>query len=259
MSGPEPLAPFDAEIDGATVRPSPNFGERRTDDAPHLIVLHYTGMATGPAAEDWLCAPESEVSSHYLVHEDGGIVQMVPEEKRAWHAGRSFWRGIADVNSASVGIEIANGGHAFGLPDYPEPQIAAVVTLVAAIMARHGIGAHDVIAHSDVAPGRKQDPGERFPWGRLAEAGAAIHAAPVPVGGGRFFAPGDVGEPVAALQSMLGLYGFDTDPDGVFGEKTRIQIEAFQRRHRPARVDGIADMSTIETLNRVLRLYPSLG
>jgi N-acetylmuramoyl-L-alanine amidase len=257
MSDGAPPADFAPDHDGAVMRPSPNFGERRDDAEPSLIVLHYTGMATGEAAEDWLCAPESEVSSHYLVHEDGRIVQMVREQDRAWHAGRSFWRGVTDVNSASVGIEIVNGGHDFGLPDFPDVQIDAVIALTKGIMARHAIGHHDVIAHSDVAPGRKRDPGERFPWPMLADRGVALHAEPVPVGGGRFLAPGDTGEPVAALQSMLALYGFDASVDGVFGEATRIQVEAFQRRHRPARIDGIADMSTIETLNRVLRLYPS--
>lgn len=254
-----PLAAFQADHDTAIVRPSPNFGARRIGGAPHLIVLHYTGMATGEAAEDWLCAPESAVSSHYIVHEDGRIVQMVPEAARAWHAGRSFWHGVTDVNSASVGIEIANGGHAFGLPDYPDAQTAALIALTRAVMVRHGIAPHGVIAHSDVAPGRKLDPGERFPWSRLADAGAAVHVAPAPVGGGRFFAPGDVGRPVSALQAMLGLYGFDARADGVYGDRTRIQVEAFQRRHRPERVDGVADISTIETLNRVLRLHPSLG
>lgn len=259
MSDKAPPAMFSPDHDGATVRPSPNFGERRDGARPALIVLHYTGMATGEAAEDWLCAPESEVSSHYIVHEDGRIVQMVREENRAWHAGRSFWKGITDVNSASVGIEIVNGGHDFGLPDFPPVQIEAVIVLAEGIMARQAIGSHEVIAHSDVAPGRKRDPGERFPWKALAGYGVALHVEPVPVGGGRFLAPGDTGEPVAALQSMLALYGFDAKSDGVFGELTRIQVEAFQRRHRPAQVDGIADMSTIEMLNRLLRLYPSFA
>jgi N-acetylmuramoyl-L-alanine amidase len=259
MSDALPPAMFAPDHVGAIVRPSPNFGERRDDARPSLIVLHYTGMATGEAAEDWLCIAQSEVSSHYLVHEDGRVVQMVAEENRAWHAGRSFWKGINDVNSASVGIEIVNGGHDFGLPDFPAAQIDAVIALTAGIMGRHGVGVHDVIAHSDVAPGRKRDPGERFPWNGLAERGVALRVEPVPVGGGRFLAPGDTGEPVAALQSMLALYGFDANADGVFGELTRIQIEAFQRRHRPAQVDGIADMSTIETLNRLLRLYPSFA
>ena len=258
MSGETGTPIFVPDHQGATVRASPNFGDRRDDAEPSLIVLHYTGMATGQAAEDWLCAAQSEVSSHYLVHEDGAIVQMVPETKRAWHAGASFWRGVTDINSASIGIEIVNGGHAFDLPDFPQAQMAAVIALTKAIMERWDIGAESVVGHSDIAPGRKADPGERFDWQALAEAGAGIWTEPVPISGGRFFAPGDAGEPIAALQSMLGLYGFDAHVDGVFGEVTRIQIEAFQRRHRPGRIDGIADMSTIETLNRVLRLYAKL-
>lgn len=259
MSGQAGTPIFVPDHAAAIVRASPNFGDRRDGAQPGLIVLHYTGMAAGQAAEDWLCVPESQVSSHYLVHEDGTIVQMVQETKRAWHAGASFWRGATDINSASIGIEIVNGGHAFGLPDFPQAQMTAIIALTTDIMDRWNIGAEGVVAHSDIAPGRKQDPGERFDWRALADAGAALWTEPVPVGGGRFFAPGDVGEPIAALQAMLGLYGFDANADGVFGEATRVQIEAFQRRHRPARIDGIADLSTIETLNRVLRLYAKLG
>lgn len=236
---------------------SPNFNERRLPLS--MLVLHYTGMETGEAAIERLADSDAGVSAHYVVEETGRIIQMVAEDKRAWHAGKGVWRGCEDVNSASIGIEIVNGGHDFGLPDFPGVQIAAVIALTQDIMARHGMGRDVVVAHSDVAPGRKRDPGERFPWNGLAERGVALHVEPVPVGGGRFLAPGDTGEPVAALQSMLALYGFDANADGVFGEATRIQVEAFQRRHRPAQVDGIADMSTIETLNRLLRLYPSFS
>lgn len=259
MTEAMPAAAFAADHTGAHVRPSPNFGDRRDVDQPSLIVLHYTGMESGQAAEDWLCTTRSEVSSHYIVHEDGRIVQMVPEAKRAWHAGASFWNGITDVNSASIGIEIVNGGHAFGSPPFAPSQIAAVRALCRSIMARHPITPANVVGHSDVAPGRKCDPGEHFPWSTLAEDEIALWVEPVPISGGRFFSLGDRGEPVAALQAMLALYGFDNAAQGSFDEQTRAQVEAFQRRHRPARVDGVADQSTIQTLHHFLRSVPIRG
>ena len=249
---------FIADQPGVTVRPSPNFGQRRDAAKPSLILLHYTGMESGQAAEDWLCAAESQVSSHYIVHEDARIVQMVPEDARAWHAGASFWRGMTDINSTSIGIEIVNGGHAFGSPPFADVQIQAVIALCESIMERHRIVPAAVVAHSDVAPGRKSDPGEQFPWADLAQGGVALWTEPSPIRGGRFFAQGDQGEPVAALQAMLALYGFDNPADGAFDARTKDQIAAFQSRHRPSQVDGIADQSTIETLHRFLQLLPGL-
>ena len=166
------MSGFPPDCAGAEVRVSPNFGPRAGVSRPDMIVLHYTGMTTGAAAEAWLCTPESQVSSHYLVHEDGRVVQMVRESDRAWHAGKSFWRGVIDVNSHSVGIEIVNPGHEFGYRGFPGRQIAAVIELCKGIVVRHGVLPQCVLAHSDVAPGRKVDPGERFPWRKLAEAGA---------------------------------------------------------------------------------------
>ncbi|WP_339741735.1 N-acetylmuramoyl-L-alanine amidase [uncultured Maricaulis sp.] len=151
--------------------PSPNFNDRKLPVS--LIVLHYTGMENGAVALERMCDPAAEVSAHYMVEEDGRVFQLVDEDKRAWHAGVSAWRGETDINSASIGIEIVNGGHDYGLPDFPAIQIEAVIHLVADIMARHGIGPEGVVGHSDIAPGRKQDPGEKFPWHRLAAAGCA--------------------------------------------------------------------------------------
>ncbi|MCC2112049.1 MAG: N-acetylmuramoyl-L-alanine amidase, partial [Hyphomicrobiales bacterium] len=152
-------------------RPSPNFGPRRGGRAPDMILLHYTGMDDDDEALDWLCDPRSEVSAHYFVGADGTIVQLVDEAQRAWHAGEGSWGGEDDINSLSIGIEIANAGHEFGLPGFPAPQIAAVIALCGAITARHGIRPERVLGHSDVAPGRKADPGEKFPWKDLAAAG----------------------------------------------------------------------------------------
>src|SRR5690242_5008569 len=165
------MSGFSPDHSGAEVRVSPNFGQRIGVARPDMIILHYTGMKTGEGAEAWLCTPESQVSSHYLVHEDGRIVQMVRESDRAWHAGKSFWGGVTDINSHSIGIEIVNPGHEFGYRSFPPGQIAAVIGLCQGIVARHPIPPQRVLAHSDVATGRKVDPGERFPWRQLAEAG----------------------------------------------------------------------------------------
>lgn len=248
---------FEPDFAGADVSPSPNFGERRDSRSPDMIILHYTGMPTAEGAFDWLQRPESEVSSHYFVFEDGRVAQLVAEASRAWHAGKSCWRGEADINSASIGIEIANPGHPGGLPDFPQPQIDAVVRLCRDIIDRNSIAAERVLAHSDVAPVRKIDPGERFPWATLAAAGIGHWVDPSPIGGGRFLHQGDRGPPVEALQAMLALYGYDVPVSSDYCARTRGVVEAFQRHFRPARVDGIADASTIETLHRLLKGLPS--
>ena len=248
---------FPADHPGAELRVSPNFGPRREGAAPDCIILHYTGMETGAAAETWLCNPASEVSSHYLVHEDGRVVQMVRESDRAWHAGKGSWRGVSDVNSCSIGVEIVNPGPLAGFPPFPDVQIEAVAALCRGITARHGVPAERVLAHSDIAPGRKIDPGERFPWALLAQLGVGHFIEPAPVRGGRFLAMGDAGEPVEALQSMLMLYGYGLEISGFYDDGTRLTVEAFQRHFRPARVDGVADQSTIETLHKLLTALPA--
>ena len=253
------MSGFSPDYPGAEVRVSPNFGARRDGMRPDCLILHYTGMETAAAAENWLCAPESEVSAHYLVHEDGRVVQMVRESDRAWHAGRASWKGLSDVNSFSIGVEIVNPGPLAGFPAFPDRQIEAVAALCRDICARHAIAPERVLAHSDVAPGRKIDPGERFPWARLSELGVGHYMAPAPVQGGRFLALGDRGEPVEAFQSMLSLYGYGLEINGLFDEETRAAVEAFQRHFRPACVDGVADRSTIETLHKLLRALPSIA
>lgn len=253
------MSAFTCDYAGATAAPSPNFGERAGGRTPDIILLHYTGMETADGALKWLCAPESQVSCHYFVHEDGCVEQLVHEADRAWHAGKSFWKGEADINSASIGIEIANAGHPGGLPDFPEKQIAAVIELCRDCGERWQIAPERVLAHSDVAPVRKVDPGEKFPWGRLHAAGIGHWVAPSPIAGGRFFQQGDTGQPVEALQTMLSLYGYDAEIDGVFTGKTEGAVAAFQRHFRPERVDGIADFSTIDTLHRLLSALPRLA
>lgn len=244
---------------GAKVRPTPNFGERVDGKRPSIIILHYTGMEDGRAAEDWLANIVSEVSAHYLVYEDGRIVQMVPEAARAWHAGKSVWKGETDINSMSIGIEIVNAGPLADFPDYPDAQIDAVIELCTGISERHPIRPENVLAHSDVAPARKIDPGEKFPWQKLHQAGIGHWVEPAPVRGGRFISLGEQGQPVEALQSMLALYGYGVPIDGRFGPETELAIAAFQRHFRPQKVDGVADMSTIETLHRLLSSLPALS
>lgn len=251
------MSGFTADHVGAEVRVSPNFGQRRDGLRPDIILLHYTGMETGISAEAWLCDPVSEVSCHYLVHEDGAIVQLVRESDRAWHAGRGSWRGRADINSCSIGIEIANGGQAYGSPDFPERQIEAVIALCGDVAGRHSVRPERVLAHSDTAPGRKVDPGERFPWAVLHAAGIGHYVEPVPIRGGRFLSRGEQGEAIEALQSMLALYGYGVDITGLYDETTETVLAAFQRHFRPERVDGIADLSTIETLHRLLAALPT--
>ncbi len=158
--------------------PSPNFDARTK--LPDMLVLHYTGMQTGEAALARLCDPEAGVSSHYLVEEDGRIFRLVAEERRAWHAGRSFWKGEEGVNHASIGIEIVNPGHEFGYRPFPQAQIDAVIALVADIRSRWQIDDNRILGHSDVAPARKIDPGELFPWKRLAEAGHGVRPSATP-------------------------------------------------------------------------------
>jgi N-acetylmuramoyl-L-alanine amidase len=246
---------------GAKVRPSPNFGPRNHGIRPDAIVLHYTGMASGALAEDRLCNAQAEVSAHYLVHEDGRIVQMVPEAARAWHAGASFWAGATDINSHSIGIEIANAGHPDAdplkaAPPFEAVQIAAVIALCQGIVQRWNIKAERVLAHSDVSIGRKIDPGEMFPWQELHAAGVGHFVVPAPLSGGRFFVRGDTGMPVEALQSMLAVYGYKIAITGEFDQDTEKAVNAFQRHFRPQRIDGVADVSTIETLHRLLKSIP---
>jgi N-acetylmuramoyl-L-alanine amidase len=240
------------------VTPSPNFDDRKNNQNPDLLLLHYTGMETGKAALERLCASESKVSAHYLVFEDGRIVQCVAEHLRAWHAGVSFWAGENDINSRSIGIEIVNPGHEFGYRDFPIRQIAALVVLCKSILKRHaGISAVRVLGHSDVAPARKQDPGEKFPWHLLHESGIGhwVREAPLNVDGPMLMM-GDRGESVSRLQRVFAGYGYGIAETGHYDETTRDVVTAFQRHFRQARVDGIVDASTLLTLRALIETRP---
>ena len=204
--------------------PSPNFNERKLPVS--MIVLHYTGMVDAAAALARLCDPVAEVSAHYLVDEDGTVHRLVAEDKRAWHAGKSRWRGIEDVNSASIGIEIVNPGHELGYRPFTEEQIDALVPLIARIKESHGITRGNVVGHSDIAPMRKQDPGELFPWSRLARLRLAL---PRPTRNLM-----DPGWTDAGFLIALERFGYDvTDKLAA--------VVAFQRRYRPELIDGTID------------------
>ena len=239
--------PLPVDIDA----PSPNFDARTAP--PHILVLHYTGMKTGPEALERLRdANPPRVSSHYMVEEDGTVYRLVPEERRAWHAGISFWRGEENLNSVSIGIEIVNPGHEFGYRPFPDRQIEKVIALIDDIRVRWIITDQNIVGHSDVAPGRKDDPGELFPWQRLHEAGHGVWVPPQAAPGDPL-KEGDEGVGVFALQAGLTRLGYDNAPSGVFDARTKDIVVAFQRHWRQSRCDGVADGETRATLMAVLR------
>ncbi len=215
-------------------------------------MIHYTGMQSGAAALDRLRDPKAKVSAHYLVEEDGRVFRLVEEARRAWHAGVAFWRGERDVNARSIGVELVNPGHEHGYRLFPEAQIAALLALVDGVRSRWSIPDRNIVAHSDVAPARKVDPGELFPWERLAQAGHGLWVEPPPAPGPPVTL-GEAGAAVFALQAGLARLGYDSAPSGVYDEPTRIAVEAFQRHWRPSQVDGAADGETRARLIALLR------
>ena len=231
--------------------PSPNFDARRAP--PDMIVLHYTGMQTGEAAIARLRDPDAKVSDHYVVEEDGRVFRLVPEERRAWHAGRSFWKGERDCNAVSIGVEIVNPGHEFGYRPFPDVQVEVVIALLGDIRTRWEVPDARIIGHSDIAPDRKEDPGELFPWKRLAEAGHGLWAEPAPAPGAPL-GVGDEGPGVFTLQAGLTRLGYDSAPSGQYEARTANIVTAFQRHWRPERFDGIADGETRARLMALLRL-----
>ncbi|ABI78382.1 N-acetylmuramoyl-L-alanine amidase [Hyphomonas neptunium ATCC 15444] len=226
--------------------PSPNFDDRKHPVT--LLVLHYTGMESGEAALTRMRDPEAKVSAHYMVWEDGRIARLVAENDRAWHAGVSTWQSLEDLNSRSVGIEIVNGGHDYpapggALPPYPDAQITAVIALAREIMAHHDIPATGLVAHSDIAPARKIDPGEHFPWQRLAEAGLGLWP-PVETGSACVWSGGDA----SRLNAHLAQIGYDTSD-------IPAALRAFQRRWMPTAITGLADADTLRRLAQIAEAY----
>jgi N-acetylmuramoyl-L-alanine amidase len=219
-------------------RPSPNHDARKSEgggDAPiDMLVLHYTGMPTAAAALERLCDPEAKVSAHYTVDEDGTVYVHVPEARRAWHAGVSHWAGAADINARSIGIELVNPGHAFGYRDFPEAQIGALTALCHSILMRHPIPSWRVLGHSDVAPARKEDPGELFPWARLAKAGIGLWPER---------------KPSALGPESLARFGYDPD-----APQDKV-ITAFQRHFRPSLLNGQWDEECAGLLHGLLEKF----
>lgn len=235
--------------------PSPNFNERL--HPLDMLVLHYTGMPDGPSAlarmqED----KEPRVSAHYMVEEDGRIFQLVQEDKRAWQAGRSTWRGDEDLNSRSIGIEIVNPGHEWGYRPFPDQQIEAVIDLCKSILSRWPIPQPRIVAHSDIAPDRKEDPGELFPWKRLSEHGIGIwpeKTRPEPWMMHNV-SRGDAGVTVERLQQDLATIGYKVPTHGQFDDATAAVVRAFQRRWRQALISGEGDPETVSQAHEVARL-----
>ncbi|MBV1694104.1 MAG: N-acetylmuramoyl-L-alanine amidase [Hyphomicrobiales bacterium] len=240
------------------VVPAANHEPRRLAGGPDMLVLHYTGMRDAERAIAWLATSASRVSCHYVIDEAGQVTQLVPEERRAWHAGESFWAGATDLNSASIGIEIHNPGHELDYREFPAVQVDAVIALSADICARRGIVPWRVLAHSDIAPRRKIDPGEKFPWQRLAERGVGHWVAPSPVRAGQVaLGLGEESAGVAAVQELFAGYGYETRRDGVFDDGFEKVVRAFQRHFRPALCDGRLDLSTLSTLERLIAALPA--
>jgi N-acetylmuramoyl-L-alanine amidase len=232
-------------MDQPVDHPSPNREPRPNGTAVDILLIHYTGMLTGAAALDRLCQPDAKVSAHYLIEEDGRVMRLVPEELRAWHAGVACWAGRTDINDRSIGIELVNPGHEFGYRAFPEAQMAALIDLAEAIRTRHPIPAHRVLGHSDVAPERKQDPGELFDWPRLARHGLGVW-------------PREVAEPLSTpdlewFRARLERAGYCTNAE------PSALIAAFQRHFRPEAVTGVPDTGTAARLTGLLKVLGRAG
>jgi N-acetylmuramoyl-L-alanine amidase len=221
---------------------SPNYNERSKDVALEYIVLHYTGMRCAADAIERLCDPEAKVSAHYVIDEGGGVLSLVEEEKRAWQAGESFWRGVRDMNSASIGIELVNPGHEFGYRPFPEVQTAALMQLLGEIIERRKMSPQKaLLAHSDIAPARKKDPGELFPWEPLALRGYGAWPVPSPAD----LAPLEAEEALRMLREI----GYETSTFSA-------ALLAFQRRYYPQGLSGKLDAETAARLRALRRSTP---
>ncbi len=247
-------------------RPSPNHGSRPLGARVDMVVIHYTGMETAEAALERMCDPDAKVSAHYMIGEDGTVWRLVAERDRAWHAGKSRWAGARNINDISIGIELVNPGHEFGYRPFAPAQMAALTDLGREIVARHRIPPSRVLGHSDVACGRKQDPGELFDWAALAEAGlglwpAGTHGdAPADTAqGGKAGAetgpePGTSDLAIAAAQRQLCEYGYDIAITGTQDAASQKVVSAFQRHFRPGRIDGAIDTETAWLIRALCRL-----
>jgi N-acetylmuramoyl-L-alanine amidase len=232
--------------------PSPNHDDRPADTPIDVLILHYTGMQSAQDAIDRLRDPVSRVSSHYVVDEDGSVLRLVPEARRAWHAGVSYWRGHNELNARSIGIEVVNPGHEWGYRDFPALQMAVVCDLCLGILLRHPIPARNVVAHSDVAPDRKEDPGEKFDWRGLAQNGVGLWPDNIPDLG----TTGAVHDTAALHDVRAGLaeIGYRVAPEGAFDLALATVLRAFQRHWRPETITGQPDAGTLAHVLAVRRL-----
>ncbi len=225
-------------------RPSPNHDARPTGQPVDMLLLHYTGMPTAEAALARMCDPAAKASAHYCIDEDGTVLRLVAEDRRAWHAGVASWAGATDINGRSIGIELVNPGHEFGYRPFPEPQMAALIELAKEILSRHPILPARVLGHADVAPARKEDPGELFDWARLAAEGIGLWPADPPA----------TAKPtsIAEAQRLLRSLGYAVPDTGRADEETRAVLRAFQRHFRPAAVTGALDDESFARLAAVV-------
>ena len=227
--------------------PSPNHDARPDGGPIDILLLHYTGMPTARDALDRLRDPEAKVSAHYLIEEDGRVHRLVPEARRAWHAGVACWAGATDINARSIGIELVNPGHQFGYRPFPEPQMAALIPLCHGILARHPIPPERVLGHSDVAPTRKEDPGELFDWRRLARSGIGIWPQEADT----------TTLDLKTVQESLAAFGYCVPTSGDLDEPTRAVLRAFQRRFRPSAVTGKGDDETARLARGAVQCLPA--
>ncbi|MCH9049509.1 MAG: N-acetylmuramoyl-L-alanine amidase [Proteobacteria bacterium] len=237
-------------------RPSPNFGPRPKDAVIDMLVVHYTGMPSAEEALARLCDPGSQVSAHYVIDEDGTTYRLVGEEERAWHAGEASWAGMRNINDVSIGIELVNPGHEFGYLPFTQVQMDVFTDLAKGVIGRHPIPPSRVLGHSDVAPGRKTDPGELFDW--RGAAGAGIGLWPEVPGaaddGEILFAPGEKDPVIVEIQRQLAAFGYGVGSDGILDNPTREVVAAFQRHFRPEKIDGAIDRATVRRLEALSRL-----
>ena len=233
--------------------PSPNWNERPEGVSIDTVILHYTGMKTGAEALQRLCDSEAAVSAHYLIEEDGSLFQLVDEDKRAWHAGVSYWQGRDNLNDSSIGIEMVNPGHEFGYRKFPERQVESLLELLASLKRRHDIPVARFLGHSDIAPLRKSDPGERFPWQPLAAEGFGVYCEKDTSDQKVMILSGEGDLAASQLVGQLVAVGYHGCDDGWFGSGTEQVVRAFQAHWRPQAVSGKFDKGTSIALEEIIR------
>ena len=233
---------------------SPNWNERPSGVSIDMVILHYTGMKTGEEALQRLCDPDAAVSSHYLIEEDGEIFQLVAEEKRAWHAGVSHWQGRENINHNSIGVELVNPGHEFGYRAFPPAQIDSLLALLVGVKARHKIPTGGFLGHSDIAPGRKVDPGHLFPWRQLAAEGFGVFSDRIASDTAVRLRLDDTGPLVNKVNKQLAIVGYRGCDNVTFGQGTAHVLKAFQAHWRPEEINGVLDEGTAIVLDDIAQM-----